>query len=84
MAEKAMVYTVPEEVRIQSIETLKVRKETLEYLRKNKFKTIENIVKRQERIPKKYRGNIFYALMFGDSTRIEFDSLLNAKETDKT
>lgn len=33
MAEKKIVYKVPEEVRKQSIETLKVRKKTLEYLR---------------------------------------------------
>ena len=84
MPQKAIVYTVPEEVRKQSIETMKVRNETLEYLRKHNFKTIEDIVKRQERIPKKYRGNIFYALMFGDSTRIDIDALLNEKETDKT
>ena len=56
----------------------------IEYLRKHKFKTIEDIVKRQERISKKYRGNIMYALMFGDSTRIDFDALLNEKETNKT
>ena len=83
MAEK-IVYKVPEEIRKQSIETMKVRNETLEYLRKHKFKTIEDVVKRQERIPKKYRGNIYYALMFGDSTRIDLDTLLNEKETDKT
>lgn len=84
MSQKAIVYKVPEEVRKQSIETMKVRNETLEYLRKHNFKTIEDVVKRQERIPKKYRGNILYALMFGDSTRIDMDSLLNEKETDKT
>ena len=65
MSQKAIVYTVPEEVRKQSIETMKVRKETLEYLRKHNFKTIEDIVKRQERIPKKYRGNIYAYLIFG-------------------
>lgn len=81
---KAIVHKISEEEAKQSIETLKVRKDTLEYLRKHKFKTIEDIVKRQERIPKKYRGNIFYALMFGDSTRIDLDTLLNEKETDKT
>ena len=83
MPQKAIVYTVPEEVRKQSVETLKVRKETLEYLRKHNFKTIEEIVKKQERIPKKYRGNIMYALMFGDSNRIDIDKLLSEKETDK-
>jgi hypothetical protein len=35
MSEKAIVHKVPENVRRQSIETLKVRKESLEYLRQN-------------------------------------------------
>ena len=65
MAEKAIVYKVPDEVKAQSIETLKVRKETLEYLRKKGFKTIEDVVKKQEKIPKKYRGNIYAYLIFG-------------------
>ena len=65
MAEKAIVYTVPEDVRVQSIETLKVRQETLEYLRKKGFKTIEDIIDKQEKIPKKYRGNIYAYIMFG-------------------
>ncbi len=43
MLEKRIVYKVPSEVRKQSIETLKVRKTTLEYLRQNGFKTVEDI-----------------------------------------
>ena len=35
MSEKAIVYKVPEKVKRQSVETLKVRKETKEYLRQN-------------------------------------------------
>ena len=65
MAEKAIVYTVPDEQKVQSIETLKVRKETLEYLRENGFKTIEDVVINQKKIPKKYRGNIYAYLIFG-------------------
>ena len=65
MAEKAIVYEVSEEVRKQSIETLKVRQDTLEYLRKKGFKTIDDIIKKQEKIPKKYRGNIYAYIMFG-------------------
>lgn len=65
MTKKAIVYKVPEEVRMQSIETLKVREETLEYLRQNNFKIIDDIVERQDKIPKKYRGNIYAYLMFG-------------------
>ena len=65
MSEKAIVYTVPEEVRKQSIETLKVRKDTLEYLRKKGFKTVDDIIDKQEKIPKKYRGNIYAYIMFG-------------------
>lgn len=65
MQEKAIVYKVPDEVKKQSIETLKVRTETLEYLRKHGFKTINDVVKRQTKIPKKYRGNIYAYLIFG-------------------
>ena len=49
----------------QSIETLKVRKTTLEYLRQNGFKTVEDIIDKQLEIPSKYRGNIYAYLMFG-------------------
>ena len=48
MSEKAIVYTVPDDVRVQSIETMKVRQETLEYLRKKGFKTIEDVINKQE------------------------------------
>lgn len=65
MSEKAIVYTVPDEVRKQSIETLKVRKETLEYLRNNDFKTIEDFISRQEQVPGEFRGNIYAYLIFG-------------------
>ena len=64
MSEKIVV-KIPEEVRIQSIETLKVRRETLEYLRENNFKTVEDIIDRQFDIPVQYRGNIYAYLMFG-------------------
>ena len=65
MSEKAMVQKVPEKVKQQSIETLKVRKETMEYLRQNGFKTIGDIVKRQDEIPSEFRGNIYAYIMFG-------------------
>lgn len=60
-----IVQKVPDEVKRQSIETLKVRKETLEYLRQNSFKTIDDVVKRQMEIPSEYRGNIYAYLFFG-------------------
>lgn len=65
MAEKAIRHRVPDEQKAQSIETLKVREETLEYLRKKGFKTIGEVVEKQEKIPKKYRGNIYAYLIFG-------------------
>ena len=65
MAEKAIRHKVPEEIRKQSIETLKVRKGTLEYLRNNGFKTIDDIVKRQMEIPSEFRGNIYANIIFG-------------------
>ena len=60
-----IVQKVPDEVKKQSIETLKVRKETLEYLRQNGFKTIDDVVKRQLEIPSEFRGNIYAYLFFG-------------------
>lgn len=60
-----IVQKVPDEVKRQSIETLKVRKETLEYLRQNGFKTIDDVVKRQMEIPVEFRGNIYAYLFFG-------------------
>lgn len=53
MSEKRIVYKVPSEVKKQSIETLKVRKTTLEYLRQNGFKTVEDIIDKQLEIPSK-------------------------------
>ena len=51
MSEKRIVYKVHSEVKEQSIETLKVRKTTLEYLRQNGFKTVEDIIDKQLEIP---------------------------------
>ena len=65
MSEKAIVHKVPENVRRQSIETLKVRKESLEYLRQNGYKTIDDINERQNEIPTEIRGNIYAYIMFG-------------------
>lgn len=65
MSEKAIVYKVSEDIRKQSIESLKVRHDTLEYLRKKGFKTIDDIIDKQDKIPKKYRGNIYAYLVFG-------------------
>lgn len=62
---KKMVYKVPKDVQKQSIETLKVRKETLDYLRQNGFVTVEDVIDRQMEIPTPFRGNIYAYLMFG-------------------
>ena len=62
---KAFVYKVPDDIKRQSIETLKVRNTTLEYLRQNGFKTIDDIVKRQDEIRSEFRGNIYAFIMFG-------------------
>ena len=40
-------------------------KTTLEYLRQNGFKTVEDIIDKQLEIPSEYRGNIYAYLMFG-------------------
>ena len=65
MSQKAIVHKIPEDVRRQSIETLQVRKESLDYLRKNGFKTIDDIVDKQNEIPAEFRGNIYAYLIFG-------------------
>jgi len=52
-------------VQKQSIEALKVRKETLEYLRNNGFQIILDVIERQNEIPSQYRGNIYAYLIFG-------------------
>ena len=64
MSEKAIVHKVPENVRRQSIETLKVRKESLEYLRQNGYNTIDDKIERQNEIPTEIRGNIYAYIMF--------------------
>lgn len=64
MCEENRLCKVPSEVKKQSIETLKVRKTTLEYLRQNGFKTIDDIIDKQLEIPSEYRGNIYAYLMF--------------------
>ena len=63
MSEKAIVHKVPENVRKQSIETLKVHKKSLEYLRQNGYKTIDDIIERQNEIPTEIRGNIYAYIM---------------------
>jgi hypothetical protein len=55
----------PDETKRQSIESLKVPEEALEYLHQNGFKTINDVVKRQMEIPEEYRGNIYVYLFFG-------------------
>ena len=65
MSQKAIVHKIPEEIKGQSIETLKVRKDTLEYLRANGFKTIRDFVERQDQVPEQFRGNIYAYLIFG-------------------
>ena len=65
MSEKLIVHKVPDEVQKQSIETLKVRKETLVYLHNNGFHNILDVIERQNEITSQYRGNIYAYLIFG-------------------
>lgn len=65
MSEKLIVHKVSDKVQKQSIEILKVRKETLEYLRNNGFQTILDVIERQNEIPSQYRGNIYAYLILG-------------------
>jgi hypothetical protein len=63
--QQAIVHKVSDEVKTRSIETLKVRKETLDYLRENGFNTIQDFVDRQDEVPSEFRGNIYAYLIFG-------------------
>ena len=82
MSKKAIVHKVPENVRRQSIETLKIRKESLEYLRQNGYKTIDDIIERQNDIPTEIRGNIYAYIMFGkESAGIPEEILLKNQAT---
>lgn len=50
--EKSIVHEISKEDAQASIETLKVCPETLEYLRKKGFKTIHDVIEKQDKIPK--------------------------------
>lgn len=59
----------PDETKRQSIESLKVREEALEYLHQNGFKTINDVVKRRMEIPGEHRGNIYVYLFLEWKTK---------------
>lgn len=65
MPKKAITHKIPKEQLHQSIDTLCVRQSVLDYLHENDFKTIQDIVRRQESIPKEHRGAIYAYLIFG-------------------
>lgn len=64
MSEK-IVHKIPKEQLCLSIETLKVQESTLQYLRDNGFKTIEDFVDRQFEVPETHRGRIYGYLCYG-------------------
>ncbi len=59
-----LVYVVPDEIRSQTIESLQVKKEVIEYLRENGYVTIEDVIQHQDRLPKKVIVPIRAKLMF--------------------
>ena len=63
--EEKIVYVVPKEIRVQSIETLEVKEEVKEYLRKKGYSTIEDVIQNQDMLPKKVVVPIRAKLMFG-------------------
>lgn len=67
---KKMEFKVPENVRTQNIDTLKVRKEIIDYLRANGFKTIEDFIDRQFEVPDGFRGTIYAYLIFGIEDKV--------------
>lgn len=46
-------YTVPDDVRKQSVEQLQVKPEIIEWLKKHKYKTVEEIIRDQKILPQK-------------------------------
>lgn len=69
MSEKTIVNKVSEEVKKQSIETLKVREETLKYLRQNGFRIIEDIGEDGEGAGKRVGGKsrLYSGLHFNEN-----------------
>lgn len=72
MTNKKIVHRVPDDIRVKSIETLKVNETVLEYLRQNGYKTIEDFIDRQFEVPEDYRGDIYMFLIYGiDSSKMK-------------
>lgn len=46
-------YTVPDDVRKQSVEQLQVKPEIIEWLKKHNYKTVEEIIRDQKILPQK-------------------------------
>lgn len=63
--EKPIQYRVPDEVRRQSIETLKVDDDVLEYLRERGIKTIGETIPLQDEFPTHVVGQVNGCIIFG-------------------
>lgn len=59
-----IVYKVPSHIRKQSVEKLAVKQEIIVWLLNNNFNTIEDVIKHQDKIPKKYIVPIKGKLIF--------------------
>lgn len=59
-----IVYTVPDDIRKQDVTSLQVKPEVIAYLQSHGYKTIEDVIAGQKKIPKKYIVPIKAKLMF--------------------
>lgn len=59
---------INKEVYEKSIETMKISEGTLDYLRKKEYKTIEDVIDNQDKIPPKHRAKINAYLIMGIET----------------
>lgn len=48
-----IVYKVPDDIRCQSVQTLQVKPEIIQWLINHKYETIEDVIQNQKKIPKK-------------------------------
>ena len=59
------IYKVPKEIQTESVDWLKMDKEIMDYLHDNDFKTVLDIIRRQDEIPHDFCVLIKRKIMFG-------------------
>lgn len=60
-----IVHKIPEEQKQDLVDTLSLKADIMDYLHKNNFIIVDDIVKRQEEIPHEMRYRIYAYFIFG-------------------